>query len=97
MNLTKCQEDVILYISTKHLGGEDMLNIKAVDAYEINTADGSMNDRVCFECASEWIKSLTGETFVYGEPFEKDGVQASWHWPEGEECTPCWCGAPLEL
>jgi hypothetical protein len=94
--LDKVQEGLPYCTYATPTKGYKMQNVKTLDAYEINTDDGSIVDRVCFSCASAWVKELTGAELKSDEPFEQDGVSASWHWPENDETRVCWCGALLE-
>jgi len=73
-----------------------MQKVEILEAFEIGTDDGCTIDRVCFPCASDWVKELTGAELKSDEPFEQDGVYASWHWAEGNDPRVCWCGALLE-
>jgi hypothetical protein len=74
-----------------------MSNAIHQDGYEIGTADGGLIDLACLGCATAFVAEHTEKQLVTGEPFQEDGVFASWHWPDGHcEDHKCVCGALLE-
>lgn len=73
-----------------------MSNAIHQDGYEIGTDDGGLIDLACWECATDFIAVHTTKQLVPGEPFQEDGVFASWRWSDGHcENHKCVCGVLL--